>query len=79
MPYFSTPDTSLPKVEEIARIGAGLRVVIRQGAYRFILDGVVDFYLNVGDEVDALPRYRTRIEMRPRWSPFDEVGMDDDD
>lgn len=78
MPYFSPFEASLPKVEEVIPVGNSLRVVIRQGAHRFILDGVIDFYLNVGDDVERLPKYRTRIELRPRWSPFDKAGMDDD-
>lgn len=79
MSYFSPAETTLPVVEEITPSGTALRVVIAQGGRRFILDGVVDFHLGVGDEVRSLPRYKTRIELRQRWSPFDEVGMDDDD
>lgn len=79
MSYFSPAESKLPTVEEINHLGDQLQVIIRAGSHRYILDGVVDFRLSVGDEVQEMPRYRSRVELRPRWSPFDQVGVDDDD
>lgn len=78
MSYFTSPESSIPTVEEVAQQGTRLRVTIRAGRDRYILHDVVDLAYAVGDEV---PEWRQRIRFarwspRPAWSAFTEADDD---
>lgn len=76
MSYFSPAEATLPVVEEVIPVGSELRVIIAHGAERWMLEGVVNFRHSVGDSLDTMPKYRVRVPLRMRYSPWD--GVDDD-